>query len=318
MNVLLSSANEDDNGFLYRVYASTREEELKPAGWAAEQLESFLRIRTIEPIFPTPNFSLFRKGSTKRSKVEAGIMYCVQENDLSESDFGEQSLGTSIPSTAESFYKERLVNQSTSKKHMSLLWQEGHVSPEERANLLGQCPATLWLTGLSGSGKSTLAFELERRFVANGRACYVLDGDNVRHGLNRDLGFTAVARSENIRRVAEVAKLMNDAGLIVITAFISPYRSDRKMAQQIIGADKFLEVHLSTPIAACELRDVKGMYKKARSGEIADFTGISAPYELPLNPAASIDTSVISVEDALKLLYKIISLSSVKKYNHVS
>ncbi len=168
-------------------------------------------------------------------------------------------------------------------------------------------PVTVWFTGLSGAGKSTLALALERRLIGNGRACHVLDGDNIRQGLSRDLGFSAADRCENIRRVAEVAKLMNDAGLIVISAFISPYRSDREMAREIIGADKFLEVHLSTPLEVCELRDVKGMYKKARAGEIDDFTGVSAPYELPLNPVISIDTSVGSVDDALKQLYKILS-----------
>jgi len=170
----------------------------------------------------------------------------------------------------------------------------------------------VWLTGLSGAGKSTLALALERRLINNGCACHVLDGDNVRHGLNRDLGFSAADRSENIRRVAEVAKLMNEAGLIVITALISPYRLDRDMAREIIGTDKFLEVHLATPIETCELRDVKGLYKKARAGEIADFTGVSAPYELPLNPAVSINTSLVSVDDSLSQLYKILSSSLVK------
>jgi len=198
------------------------------------------------------------------------------------------------------------VNQSKFKHHSPVVWQDGQVSAKERSALLGQRPVTVWLTGLSGAGKSTLAFALERHLIANGRACYVLDGDNVRHGLNRDLGFSATQRSENIRRIAEVAKLMNDAGLIVITAFISPYLSDREMAREIIGADKFTEVHLATPIAACEQRDVKGMYQRARAGEISDFTGISAPYESPVNPAASIDTSVISLEDSLAQLMQIL------------
>jgi adenylyl-sulfate kinase len=184
--------------------------------------------------------------------------------------------------------------------------------PITAEKVVRQRPVTVWLTGLSGAGKSTLAIALERRLIGNGRACHVLDGDNVRHGLNRDLGFSAADRSENIRRVAEVAKLMNDAGLIVITAFISPYRADREMAREIIGSDNFFEVHLSAPIAICEQRDAKGWYKKARAGEIADFTGISAPYEPPLNPAASIDTSMVFVDDPLMQLYKILSRSLVK------
>lgn len=182
------------------------------------------------------------------------------------------------------------------------VWHNGHVTSEERAVLLGQQAVTFWFTGLSGAGKSTLAFMLERELVNSGRACYVLDGDNVRHGLNRDLGFKATDRSENIRRIAEVAKLMNDAGLIVIAAFISPYRSDRAMAKEIIGADRFIEVHLATPIEVCEQRDAKGMYKKARAGLIADFTGISAPYEAPAAPSLELDTSKLSREEAISQL----------------
>lgn len=144
----------------------------------------------------------------------------------------------------------------------SLVWHGGHVSPEDRSVLLGQRPATVWLTGLSGAGKSTLAFALERYLTGMGHACYVLDGDNVRHGLNHDLGFSAEHRTENIRRIAEVARLMNDAGLIVISAFISPYRADREMARQIIGENLFFEVYVSTPMATCEQRDTKGMYQR--------------------------------------------------------
>ncbi|MHB1116315.1 adenylyl-sulfate kinase [Sideroxydans sp.] len=188
------------------------------------------------------------------------------------------------------------------RQSSNAVWHNGHVTSAERAVLLGQQPATFWFTGLSGAGKSTIAFLLERELVDRGRACYVLDGDNVRHGLNRDLGFTATNRSENIRRIAEVAKLMNDAGLIVMAAFISPYRSDRAMAKEIIGADRFIEVHLDTPIEVCEQRDAKGMYKKARAGLIADFTGISAPYEAPEAPSLELDTSKFSREEALAQL----------------
>lgn len=191
-------------------------------------------------------------------------------------------------------------------EHLSIVWQEGHVSAQERADLLGQRPATVWLTGLSGAGKSTLAFALERQLINHGRACFVLDGDNVRHGLNRDLGFSALQRSENIRRIAEVARLMNDAGLIVISAFISPYCADREMAREIIGAQRFHEIHLATPISVCEERDVKGLYRRARAGEIADFTGISAPYEAPLKPAASIDTSTTPLNEMVLQLMGIL------------
>jgi adenylyl-sulfate kinase len=152
-------------------------------------------------------------------------------------------------------------------------------------------PRTLWLTGLSGAGKSTLALALRRRLAAEGRPAYILDGDQLRLGLNRDLGFSPADRAENIRRTAEVARLMNQAGLVVIAALISPYRRDREAARGIIGPEAFLEVYLSTPLAVCEVRDPKGMYRRARSGELPAFTGISAPYEPPERPDLALDTS---------------------------
>jgi bifunctional enzyme CysN/CysC len=167
---------------------------------------------------------------------------------------------------------------------------ESKVTAAHRAAMLGQRAVTVWLTGLSGSGKSTIATELEKRLVEMKRACYMLDGDNVRAGINRDLGFGPDDRRENIRRVAEVARLMNDAGLIVITAFISPYRADREMAREIVGAERFVEVFLDASLEVCEGRDPKGLYKKARSGEIPDFTGVSAPYEAPQAPQISLPT----------------------------
>ena len=172
----------------------------------------------------------------------------------------------------------------------------GHVSTEERERLFGHRPVTVWLTGLSGSGKSTLAYALEKRLTEEGHACFVLDGDNVRHGLNRDLGFSADDRAENIRRVAEVAKLLNDAGLIVITSFISPFRADRAGAKEIIGADRFSEVFVDAPIETCEQRDPKGLYAKARKGEIPEFTGISSPYEPPEEAAVVVDSSNLAAE----------------------
>jgi adenylyl-sulfate kinase len=178
----------------------------------------------------------------------------------------------------------------------------GKVTPDERKLLLGQQPVTIWLTGLSAAGKSTLAFALEHRLIAAGRACYVLDGDNVRHGLNRDLGFTPEDRSENIRRIAEVAKLMNEAGLIVITAFISPFRSDRSMAREIIGRECFREVFVNTPLAVCEARDPKGLYARARSGSVKDFTGVSSPYEEPESPELVINTDRESTDEAVSRL----------------
>jgi adenylylsulfate kinase len=189
----------------------------------------------------------------------------------------------------------------------TVVWHTGQVTGEERALLLGQRAATVWLTGLSGAGKSTIACTLERRLLAGGHAAYVLDGDNVRHGLNRDLGFSPEDRTENIRRIAEVAHLLNDAGLIVISAFISPYREDREMARSIVGQADFFEVHVNTPLEVCERRDPKGMYKLARAGELPAFTGVSAPYEPPPAPECSIDTAVNSVDECVEQLMKLLA-----------
>ena len=184
----------------------------------------------------------------------------------------------------------------------NLTRQHSHVSCEERQALLKQKPLTIWLTGLSAAGKSTLAYALERELFNAGRTCCVLDGDNVRHGLNANLGFSAEDRSENIRRVAEVAKLMNDAGMIVITAFISPFRQDRSMARNIIGEGVFQEIYVSTDLTTCEARDPKGLYKKARAGKVAEFTGISSPYEPPEKPALAINTASLNHAEALSQL----------------
>lgn len=179
----------------------------------------------------------------------------------------------------------------------------GKVSPQERAKLLGQRPVTVWLTGLSAAGKSTLASELERRLADARRPCYLLDGDNIRTGISRDLGFGPEDRHENIRRIAEVARLMNDAGLVAITAFISPYRADRAMARSVVGAERFIEVHVDAPLEVCEQRDPKGFYAKARRGEIADFTGVSAPYEAPESPDIVLKTAQAPVERCVQQLF---------------
>jgi len=182
-------------------------------------------------------------------------------------------------------------------------FHQGQVSAQDRHALLRQKPLTLWLTGLSAAGKSTLAFALEARLVKDGYACYVLDGDNIRHGLNNNLGFSPADRSENLRRISEVAKLMNDAGLIVMTSFIAPFVDDREQAKHIIGEDLFYEVYVSTSLEVCEARDPKGLYRKARTGELPEFTGISSPYEIPSNPDIAIDTSQLSMEQAVDQLY---------------
>ena len=168
---------------------------------------------------------------------------------------------------------------------------EGRVDAIARRRLLGHPARTVWFTGLSGSGKSTLAFAVEEALVARGVACYVLDGDNIRFGLNRDLGFSPEDRAENIRRIGEVCRLFHDAGLVVLTAFISPYRADRAQVRELHPAGGFTEIFVDTPLDVCEARDVKGLYAKARAGEIPEFSGISAPYEVPEDPEARIDTT---------------------------
>ena len=183
-----------------------------------------------------------------------------------------------------------------------IFWHASQVTAQVRTHQAGQQPATVWLTGLSGAGKSTLACALEKKLMAAGHMAYVLDGDNLRHHLNRDLGFSPADRRENIRRSAEVARLMNDAGLIVICAFISPLRSDREIARDIIGSENFVETYVSTPCAVCEERDPKGLYKKARAGLIPEFTGVSAPYEVPLEPAMALDTGELSLEQSCEQL----------------
>ena len=202
--------------------------------------------------------------------------------------------------------EEIAVKKEKDPVSTDITWHRGKVSPEERVRKLGQDAATIWLTGLSGSGKSTLAFEMERRLLDLGHVAYVLDGDNVRHGLSRDLGFSPEHRAENIRRIAEVAKLFNDAGIILITAFISPYREDRDMAREIVGTHRFVETHLATDIAVCESRDPKGLYKKARAGELPGFTGITAPYEPPLTPEIRLDTGALSIEESIERLVGIV------------
>ena len=184
------------------------------------------------------------------------------------------------------------------RRSQNVHWQALDVDRQLRARLKGQKACVLWLTGLSGAGKSTIANRVEKRLAAAGRHTYLLDGDNVRHGLNKDLGFTAQDRVENIRRVAEVARLMVDAGLIVLVSFISPFRSERRMARELFAPGEFFEVFVDTPLAEAERRDVKGLYRKARRGELKNFTGIDSPYETPENPEIRIDTTSLSADEA--------------------
>ncbi|MCI8557546.1 MAG: adenylyl-sulfate kinase [Lachnospiraceae bacterium] len=201
------------------------------------------------------------------------------------------------------------VVEHSLRRSENIVWQKLDITREIRAGKMGQKPLTLWFTGLSGSGKSALANELEKRLSVAGRFTMLLDGDNIRMGLNKNLGFEPEDRIENIRRIAEVARLMNDAGLIVLTAFISPFASDRQNARDIIGEGNFVEIYVSTPLEECERRDIKGLYRKARDGRIPNFTGISSPYEVPEKAEIVIDTSKQSIEESVDMV-----LEALEKY----
>jgi adenylylsulfate kinase len=190
----------------------------------------------------------------------------------------------------------------SASKSTNITWHEGHVTRKEREKILGQRGVTVWLTGLSGSGKSTVATAAEQVVLGKGKLAYVLDGDNVRHGLNKNLGFSPDDRTENIRRIGEVSKLFNDAGVVVFTAFISPYREDRDAVRELMSEGDFVEVFVDADVATCEERDPKGLYKKARAGEIPEFTGISAPYEAPERPELVLDTGIQSLQESVEQL----------------
>jgi adenylylsulfate kinase len=184
------------------------------------------------------------------------------------------------------------------QKATNITWHEAEITREAREKMLNQKGAVLWFTGLSGSGKSTLAHAVEKKLFEAGHLTYVLDGDNIRHGLNKNLGFSPEDREENIRRIGEVAKLFTDAGVIAMTAFISPYRADRDKARSLVDAGRFVEIFCRCALEECEKRDPKGLYKKARAGEIKQFTGIDAPYEAPENPEIIIETDHQSLEES--------------------
>lgn len=193
---------------------------------------------------------------------------------------------------------EPTLNQNST----NVVWHHATVTRARREQLNGHRGAILWFTGLSGAGKSTLAHAVEEKLFQMGCRTFVLDGDNVRHGLCGDLGFSAEARTENIRRVGEIAKLFMEAGVIVLTAFISPYRDDRERVRGMVEHGDFMEIYCDSPIEVCESRDVKGLYKKARAGNITEFTGISSPYEVPANPELSINTAELNLDDSVHLV----------------
>jgi adenylylsulfate kinase len=192
------------------------------------------------------------------------------------------------------------------QKAKNIVWHTNKITREQREMLLKQKGAVLWITGLSGCGKSTIANELAFKLHKMGKLAYVLDGDNIRHGLNSNLGFSGEDRNENIRRISEVAKLFADSGIIVITAFISPYRNYRNFCRKLVGADRFIEIYAKASIETCEKRDTKGLYKKARAGLIKDFTGVNAPYEEPKNPEIILNTDKETVDESVEKVMQVL------------
>ena len=290
---------------------------------SADRFEANLVWMGDEPLLPGRGYWLQLGPQSvtafvQRPKYELGIETGerLAAKTLGPNAIGVVELSTDRPITFEPYADSRalggfiLIDKETNatvacgmirfalRRTANLHWQELAVDREAHARLKGQKPCVVWLTGLSGAGKSTIANLLEKKLHAAGRHSFLLDGDNVRHGLNRDLGFTDADRVENIRRVGEVAKLMADAGLIVITAFISPFRAERAMVRHLLPPGEFLEVFVDAPLAEAERRDPKGLYAKARAGELANFTGIDSPYEPPLAPDLHLDTTAVSAEQA--------------------
>jgi bifunctional enzyme CysN/CysC len=289
----------------------------------AEQFEASLVWMSEDPLLPGRPY-LLKIGANTLSASISGLKYKVNVNtleqvatrtlELNEIGVCTVSMSCAVPFDSYATHREMggfilidKISQATVGAGMihfalrrahNIHRQPLTVDKDARSSIKGQRPAIVWLTGLSGAGKSTIANRVEQKLLRLGYHSYLLDGDNVRHGPNRDLGFTDVDRVENIRRVSEVAKLMIDAGLIVITAFISPFRADRAMARALVGENEFMEVHVDTPLSVAETRDVKGLYKKARRGELPNFTGIDSPYEEPLNPELRLDTQACDADEA--------------------
>ena len=293
----------------------------------ADQFEASLVWMTDEPMLPGRPY-LMKIGTQTvtasitepKYKINVNTMEHLAAKQLGVNEIGVVNLAIDRPIAFDAYKVNRdtggfiLINRMTNNtvgagmlnfalhRSHNLTMQPVDVDKARRSELKHQRPAVLWFTGLSGAGKSTIANLVEKKLAAMGRHTYLLDGDNVRHGLNKDLGFTEADRVENIRRVAEVARLMVDAGLIVMTAFISPFRSERAMARGQMAEGEFIEIHVNTPLAVAEERDVKGLYKKARRGEIANFTGISSPYEAPDAAEIVVDTSVMSPDEAADMI----------------
>ena len=288
----------------------------------SDQIAAHLIWMAEEPLLPGRSY-LLKAGartvgaavSALKHRVDVDTFQPLAAKTLALNDIGLTNLSLSEPIAFDRYADNRatgsfiLIDRYTNatvaagmihfglRRATNVHWQALDVNKQVRAEGLGQKPVILWFTGLSGAGKSTIANLVEKKLTLAGRHTYLLDGDNIRHGLNRDLGFTDADRVENIRRVAETARLFVDAGLIVLVSFISPFRSERAMARELVGADEFLEIHVDAPLDVVEARDTKGLYAKARAGEIQHFTGIDSPYEPPLSPDLHLDTTASSAEE---------------------
>ena len=295
----------------------------------ADQFQAHILWMNEKELFPgrqylikTTNKSVPASISNLKYKVNINNFSKVATKTLGLNEIGVATINLSASISYDSYANNRttgsfiLIDRQTNEtvgvgmldfalhRSNNIVWQKLEISRSIRAKQKNQKPALLWFTGLSGSGKSTIANLVERRLVDLNRHTYILDGDNLRHGLNRDLGFTKVDRVENIRRVSEVSSLMVDAGLIAIASFISPYKAERKMARDLLGDKFFIEIFINTPLDVAESRDVKGLYAKAREGEIKNFTGIDSDYEVPENPEIEIDTTKLSAAEATEMIVK--------------
>jgi len=294
---------------------------------AADQFEATIVWMADEALVPSRPYWLKLGAQTVSAQVQppkyqvnVNTMEQLAAKTLELNAIGVANLSTDKPIVFEPYAQSRdlggfiLIDKLTNatvaagmlhfslRRSQNVHWQALDVTREKHADLKNQKPAVLWFTGLSGAGKSTIANLVEKKLVRMNRHTFLLDGDNVRHGMNKDLGFTEADRVENIRRVGEVAKLMTDAGLIVVTAFISPFRSERQMVREMMKGGEFIEIFIDTPLSEAEARDVKGLYKKARAGELANFTGIDSPYEPPEDPELRIDTTKMTPEQAADLI----------------